>query len=168
MISNSGNTIELLNIIEVISKKKTQNIILLSSKKNSRLSGFCKKNYIVPVQQELKTCFKLIPTNSVVNYIIFANNILGSLINKLDLNETIYKTNHLFLFPLFLIITISKHPINYIPLHHQMPRKNRNKNPKMSIHFLILIPRFSFGFFVINNSDLFPFLPYPFQTWSLK
>ena len=94
MISNSGNTIELLNIIEVISKKKTQNIILLSSKKNSRLSGFCKKNYIVPVQQELKTCFKLIPSNSVVNYIIFANNILGSLINKLDLNETIYKTNH--------------------------------------------------------------------------
>ena len=61
MISNSGNTIELLNIIEVIGKKKTQNIILLSSKKNSRLSMFCKKIILYLFGKNLKRALNLSP-----------------------------------------------------------------------------------------------------------
>lgn len=93
-LSNSGNTEELYNITKVIKENKTNNIYLLSSKENGKISKNCLENFIVPVEEELPNCFKLIPTNSYLNFILYFNQIISMLIEKLNLNQEIYKINH--------------------------------------------------------------------------
>ena len=93
-LSNSGNTEELYNITKVIKENKTNNIYLLSSKENGKISKNCLENFIVPVEEELPNCFKLIPTNSYLNFILYFNQIISMLIEKLNLNQKIYKINH--------------------------------------------------------------------------
>jgi arabinose-5-phosphate isomerase len=92
IISNSGNTEELILIAENIYNNKNKNIILLSSKSNGKIKNIY--NFIIPVKTELISCFSLIPTNSYLNFIIFFNNIISTIISKLQLNNSIYKENH--------------------------------------------------------------------------
>lgn len=95
LISNSGNTKELIEIVNIIiNKKNIQNTILLSSNKNGKLSNICNKSFIVPINNELNSCFSLIPTLSINNYIYYANIILETLIKKLNLTKSIYIENH--------------------------------------------------------------------------
>lgn len=95
-ISNSGNTKELIDILTNIKNKKKSKIILLSSKKNGLLSSITYKNFIIPVESELKSCFGLIPTTSFTNFSIFFNQVISLIINKLNFKEKIYETNHYY------------------------------------------------------------------------
>lgn len=95
IISNSGNTKELVNILNVIIRNKTpNNIILLTSNVNGKLALLSTKNVIISVKNEFIDCFDTIPTNSIMNYILFSNIILSKLINKLKLDDNVYKENH--------------------------------------------------------------------------
>lgn len=94
IISNSGNTEELINICINIKEKKTEKIYLLSSKENGKISKYVKDNIIIPVKNELDSCFNKIPTSSFINFCIFSNHLISLIIQKLNLNENIYKINH--------------------------------------------------------------------------
>lgn len=93
-LSNSGNTEELYNITKVIKENKTNKIYLLSSKENGKIAKNCLKNFIIPVEEELPNCFKLIPTNSYVNFILYFNQIISILIERLNIKQETYKINH--------------------------------------------------------------------------
>ena len=93
-LSNSGNTDELYNITKDIIKIKSKNIYLLSSKINGKITENVIDNFIIPVEEELESCFKSIPTNSYLNFILYFNEVISILIKKLNINETIYKENH--------------------------------------------------------------------------
>lgn len=95
LVSNSGNTKELLPICESIIRYKTDNIILISSKQGE-LTKLVKYNFLVPFEKELKNSISLIPTNSVMNFIVYGNHLLTILIEKLNLNDSIYFQNHIF------------------------------------------------------------------------
>jgi len=94
IISNSGNTYELFDILKIISNTKNNNIILLSSNKNGELVKFTKYNFIIPIKNESKFIFSLIPSLSVINYILYLNIIIGNIIKKLNLSKNIYIENH--------------------------------------------------------------------------
>lgn len=93
-LSNSGNTQELYDITKVIKEYKTNKIYLLSSKENGKIAENCLENFIIPVEEELPNCFKLIPTNSYLNFILYFNQIISILIEKLGINQNVYKENH--------------------------------------------------------------------------
>lgn len=93
VISNSGNTLELLNILSIIKKEKKSIIILLSSKKG-KLNNFSDKNIIIPIKNELTNCFSLIPTNSIMIYILFINQILENIIKIENIDKNKYLKNH--------------------------------------------------------------------------
>ena len=57
IISNSGNTKELYDISYNIKNNKHSKIVLLSAKPDGILSNICDKNFIVPVEKELESCF---------------------------------------------------------------------------------------------------------------
>ncbi len=93
VISNSGNTVELINILNIIKKEKKCETILLSSKKG-QLSEFSDKNILIPIKNELSKCFSLIPTNSIMIYVLFMNNIIETIITKEKINKKTYLDNH--------------------------------------------------------------------------
>jgi arabinose-5-phosphate isomerase len=93
VVSNSGNTFELINILNIIKNEKKCKIILLSSKKG-KLSEYSDKNILIPIKNELSTCFSLIPTNSIMIYILFMNNILKNIIKKENIDKKKYIKNH--------------------------------------------------------------------------
>jgi arabinose-5-phosphate isomerase len=94
IISNSGNTQELIDICINIKCYKTENIYLLSSKENGKISKYVKDNIIIPVKNEIESCFSKIPTSSFINFGIFSNHLISLLIKKLNLKDDIYKINH--------------------------------------------------------------------------
>lgn len=94
IISNSGNTHELIDICINIKDKKTEKIYLLSSKENGKISKYVKDNIIIPVKNEIESCFSKIPTSSFINFGIFSNHLISLIIQKLNLKDEIYKINH--------------------------------------------------------------------------
>ena len=94
VISNSGNTVELIDITNIINSNKTKNIILLSSKNNGKIMKNVLKTFIIPVNKELDSCFNLIPTNSYLNFLVFFNQIISELIKINKFTNKIYKNNH--------------------------------------------------------------------------
>ena len=90
-LSNSGNTQELYDITKNIKEIKSKKIYLLSSKENGKIKENVLENFIIPIEEELETCFKLIPTNSYLNFILYFNQVLSILIEKLDINQITYK-----------------------------------------------------------------------------
>ncbi len=93
-ISNSGNTAELMNILNIIYNSKNKNIVLLSSNKNGKLLQFSKYNFIVPHKSESKFLFSLIPSLSVINHIQYFNIVAGIIIKKMLMTKDIYIQNH--------------------------------------------------------------------------
>jgi len=94
IISNSGNTKELIDIIPIIQIKKNPHFILLTSNESGKINNIVNDTYYIPVKNEDKSCFSLIPTNSVINYILYINNIIGSLIERTNLDNNTFINNH--------------------------------------------------------------------------
>tara|TARA_Y100000389_G_scaffold109893_1_gene106981 strand:+ start:1902 stop:2819 length:918 start_codon:yes stop_codon:yes gene_type:complete len=93
VLSNSGNSYELINVLTVIKNIKKSKIIIISSKEGT-LSKISNKNIIIPIKNELNSCFSLIPTNSIMIYILFMNNILENIIKKDKISKIKYLENH--------------------------------------------------------------------------
>lgn len=92
MFSNSGNTIEIINIIPLF-KNIGVKTVGISCNKLSKFKDLCDLNIIIPFNNEISGVIDKIPTNSCMSQLIFCN-ILVSVLKK---NVTIekYKQNHL-------------------------------------------------------------------------
>jgi len=88
--SKSGNTKEILNIVSIFSSKT----ILICCSNDSKIKNLVDKTFVVPLEEEGDLFFKLIPSNSIVNTIIYCNYIFNNLISKLNLTLDDYKKNH--------------------------------------------------------------------------
>ena len=93
VLSNSGNSPELVNILQLLKELKECKIVLISSKKGV-ISSISDENIIIPIKNELSTCFNLIPTNSIMMYIVFMNNVLGNIIKNENIPKSKYIENH--------------------------------------------------------------------------
>ena len=93
-ISNSGNTNELVEILNIIIRNKIGCQTVLLSSRKGKISHLIKHNFIVPFQKELTTCFSLIPTNSITNFILYSNQLLETIISKMQLHKNVYLKNH--------------------------------------------------------------------------
>lgn len=89
-ISKSGNTNEILNIIENFKCQK----ILLCNSSNSKISKFVDDTFIIPLKKECDLNFNLIPSNSIVNTLIYFNFVFNMVARKNELTVDQYKLNH--------------------------------------------------------------------------
>ena len=89
--SNSGNTPEILNIIDHIKAKKCKTL-LISCNSNNIIGTKCDIVIILPKVNELDGVINCIPTNSIVCMITFCNIVVSILSNKI--NNDIYISNH--------------------------------------------------------------------------
>lgn len=92
VISNSGNTIELVNIITYI-KERTTNIIGIFSNPDATLLKYCSNSYILPKVSELDR-FNLIRTSSIISFVTFSNVLISSLIEFDNIQIAQYGKNH--------------------------------------------------------------------------
>ena len=88
--SKSGNTKEILDIIEIFESYK----VLVCSNTEAKISKKVDKTFIVPMEEEGDINFKLIPSNSIANNIIYFNFVLNLFIEKSGLTLNEYKCNH--------------------------------------------------------------------------
>ena len=92
--SNSGNTPEILNIIDYVKAKKCKTI-LISCNNNNMIGDKCSAQIILPKVNELESHtahINCIPTNSIICMITFCNMVVCMLSNKI--NNDIYISNH--------------------------------------------------------------------------
>lgn len=90
--SNSGNTTEVINLINVL-KIKQVNIIGICSNIKSQFVTLCNKTIIIPFNQEISGEINKIPTNSCMSQLIFSNILVSILKNYISIEK--YKINHL-------------------------------------------------------------------------
>ena len=89
LFSNSGNTVELINIIKYI---KCKQIIGICSNNESKFNELCNQTFIIPFENEISGEINKIPTNSCMTQLLFSNILVSILKN--DINIDIYKNNH--------------------------------------------------------------------------
>jgi YrbI family 3-deoxy-D-manno-octulosonate 8-phosphate phosphatase len=89
--SNSGNTPEILNIIDHIKVKKCKTI-LISCNSDNMIGNKCDITIILPKVDELEGIINCIPTNSIICMITYCNIVVSILSNKI--NNDIYISNH--------------------------------------------------------------------------
>ena len=89
-ISKSGNTKELLDIVNIIPCNK----ILLTCNNNSYLQQIVSKTLIIPFIEEADIHFNIIPSNSSTNILMFINFVINVYIEKSNLELNEYKINH--------------------------------------------------------------------------
>lgn len=90
IFSKSGNTKEILSIIDNINCKK----YLFSCHEDNKISKKVIKNFIIPLKEELDLEFNLIPTNSILNTISYFNIVTNLIINKTNIKDEEYNLNH--------------------------------------------------------------------------
>lgn len=91
-ISNSGNTVELLNIAPFIITK-TKNIYGIFTNNEAKLIKFCNNYFILPKLQEIDR-FQTIPTTSITEYILLANITVSNIIEIKNIKIEDYAHNH--------------------------------------------------------------------------
>ena len=89
LFSNSGDTLELINIIKYIECKT---IIGICSNNKSNFSELCNETFIIPFKNEISGEINKIPTNSCMTQLLFSNLLVSILKN--DINIDTYKINH--------------------------------------------------------------------------
>ena len=90
IFSKSGNTKEILSIIDNINCKK----YLFSCQEDNKISKKVTKNFVIPLKEELDLEFNLIPTNSILNTISYFNIVTNLLIDKTNIKDEEYNLNH--------------------------------------------------------------------------
>ena len=92
--SNSGNTKELLPLINSLNLKECITYGICSNER-SKFKKLCKYSLIIPFTKELEcNDIKSIPTNSVMSQLLFSNILIMSLIDKFNIKNADYKLNH--------------------------------------------------------------------------
>jgi arabinose-5-phosphate isomerase len=95
IFSKSGNTNELINIINAI-KLHNPYLISISCNDNGILNKLCDKSIVLPLNNELKfnENINTIPTNSYMVTLFFINILTMMLCDKIQLKYDKYKLNH--------------------------------------------------------------------------
>lgn len=91
MFSKSGNTKELINLINLL-KKRNCYLVGICCDKKSIFSKNCDFVIETPFNQEINGEINKIPTNSYVSHLLFSNILVSKLKNNISLDE--YKENH--------------------------------------------------------------------------
>ena len=91
MFSNSGKTEELINVIPYLKLRKVF-ICGICCNKISYFKDYCNMTIEIPFNQELSGDINKIPTNSVMNLIMFTNILISELKKNISLED--YKKNH--------------------------------------------------------------------------
>lgn len=92
--SNSGNTKELIPLIEILNNRECITYGICSNK-NGKFTELCKKTLIIPFNKELEyNNINNIPTNSCMSQLLFTNIITISIIKKMNISNESYKLNH--------------------------------------------------------------------------
>lgn len=92
--SNSGNTGELLPLIENINKRRATTIGICCNN-NSKFHQLCHYTIVLPFKEELYVNnIKTIPTNSCFSHLTFGNILTMLLIKKFNIELENYKLNH--------------------------------------------------------------------------
>ena len=91
IISNSGNTIELINNIKYI---KNNNKILISTNEKAKLIDYCNKSYIFNNVQEIDGKFNMIPSTSITIFTIIFNLLVNYLMENNNITLEQYNYNH--------------------------------------------------------------------------
>jgi len=68
--------------------------VLVCSNEKAKIKNFVDQTFIVPVEKEADIHFNLIPSNSILNNVMYFNFILNDFIEKSNLNLENYKLNH--------------------------------------------------------------------------
>lgn len=90
--SNSGNTVEVLNLIPLFKKIKIK-IIGICNNENSKFKDLCDLNIVTPFKKEISGEIDKIPTNSYMSHLIFSNVLVSILKDRISLSK--YAENHL-------------------------------------------------------------------------
>ncbi len=90
LFSNSGNTIELCNIIPYLNTRCMT--IGITCNKMSRFKDLCQKLILLPFQGEINSNISNIPTNSCMSQLLFCNIVVSKLSDNISVSE--YKKNH--------------------------------------------------------------------------
>ena len=90
-ISKSGNTPELINLVNCLKTKHIKTIGICCCK-NSIFKDICDDIIVLPMKNEISGNNNLIPTNSIMIFIIFINIIISILKNNITLDN--YLLNH--------------------------------------------------------------------------
>ena len=89
MLSNSGNTEELVRLVHVIRNKcENVEIVGIFCNKGSVLSSMCDSVYYSPLMNELGGNLDKIPSNSIMSHTIFTN-ILISLLKRKRMHRSL-------------------------------------------------------------------------------
>lgn len=91
MFSKSGNTVELLNISNVL-KSKNINVIGVCCNTSSKFSQICDSTIVLPINNELSSNIKTLPTNSCMVQLLFCNILSSKIAENIDIIN--YKLNH--------------------------------------------------------------------------
>ncbi len=92
MISKSGESEELLNLVSSIQRKKAR-LVGVVSNSHCRLARVCQSHIVLPVQKELCD-FDLVPTTSSAVQLIFGDILAIALMKKKKFNLDDYILNH--------------------------------------------------------------------------
>ena len=148
IFSNSGNTSELINLLNFIKCK----VIGIFCKYNSKLEHLCFKTIILPYKKEIQnTKLKNIPTNSIMSQLLFCNIFVSNLINILNIDKNSYKLNH----PAGNIGRINLQLKDLIIT--KFPKIILNREIKFNFNKVLLeMTKFNIGccFFIDNNNKL--------------
>lgn len=90
IITKSGNTEEIKNVIDLIPSFKLQ----ITCNKHSILSEYVDKTYIVPFKHEADLFFDIIPSNSTSNIITYLNFIINMFVERSNFQFNNYKLSH--------------------------------------------------------------------------
>lgn len=90
LFSNSGNTLELINIIQFI--KSRCKVIGICSNYKSKFNEYCDETFITPFKNEISGKIDKIPTNSCMSQLLFSNLLVSNLKKNITIED--YKNNH--------------------------------------------------------------------------
>ena len=92
MISNSGNTPELVNLLPLFKNIGIKTIGICCNDK-SKFKELCNLTIVTPFQKEISEDNIKIPTNSCMSHLLFTNILVSILKNNITLDD--YRNNHL-------------------------------------------------------------------------
>ncbi len=91
--SKSGGTKELIELVFFL-KQMPVYLIGIFCQFNSKLEKYCHQSLILPCGKELDYNFDMVPTTSIISYLVFCNLLVATLMNKMDINIEKYGINH--------------------------------------------------------------------------
>lgn len=93
LFSKSGNTKELLQLLDFLNKRKCYNIGICCNK-NNKLQDSCNKVIVLPLNNEIQGNIQTIPTNSYMAQMFFCNILVTKLSKIINISIEQYKNNH--------------------------------------------------------------------------